>query len=132
AGPAGVSDAGRGTRGAEHKQSPGRSAAETVMTALHAGGRFGGGGYKVSGGLHGVGVSVVTALSTRLELEVHRDGGCFTQSFRNGGEPAGRPARARKAHRPAPTAALCAGPRLFPAVDPAPPPTHRPPPVDGA
>ncbi|HEY8590885.1 MAG TPA: DNA topoisomerase (ATP-hydrolyzing) subunit B [Naasia sp.] len=61
-----------------------RSTVEVVLTVLHAGGKFGGGGYAVSGGLHGVGSSVVNALSTRLDVEVRRQGSVWRQSFRSG------------------------------------------------
>ena len=67
----------------------GKPTVEVVMTILHAGGKFGGGGYAVSGGLHGVGISVVNALSTRVETEVKRQGHVWRQTFADGGKPQG-------------------------------------------
>ncbi|MDO5721682.1 MAG: DNA topoisomerase (ATP-hydrolyzing) subunit B [Actinomycetaceae bacterium] len=81
-----VVDNGRGIPVDIHP-TEGRPTVEVVMTILHAGGKFGGGGYAVSGGLHGVGISVVNALSRRVDTEVRRQGYVWRQSFGNGGHP---------------------------------------------
>ena len=94
-----VKDNGRGIP-VDRQAQTGKSALEVVHTMLHAGAKFGGGGYKVSGGLHGVGVSVVNALSSHLRVEVHRDGKVHLQEYERG-KPLG-PVRttSRNEHRP--------------------------------
>jgi DNA gyrase subunit B len=104
-----VEDNGRGVPVGRH--STGKDALEVVHTVLHAGGKFGGGGYKVSGGLHGVGVSVVNALSEWMRVESARDGYVWSQEYSRGkpttkvkkGDPAGDRRGTRTAFRPDPT-----------------------------
>ncbi|MCL6639994.1 MAG: DNA topoisomerase IV subunit B, partial [Candidatus Rokubacteria bacterium] len=100
-GSASVLDNGRGIP-VDNVPKVGKPAVEVVLTTLHAGGKFGGGGYRISGGLHGVGVSVVNALSEWLEVEVYRDGRTYRQRFVRG-KPQGPLAKARGAPQPSGT-----------------------------
>jgi DNA gyrase subunit B len=105
-----VADNGRGIP-VDKQQQTGKSALEVVHTILHAGGKFGGAGYKVSGGLHGVGVSVVNALSTQLIAEVHRDGKVWTQTYERG-KPTGPVKTIAKPQLPPPPSIEWKEPRL--------------------
>ncbi len=105
-----VADNGRGIP-VDKQQQTGKSALEVVHTILHAGGKFGGAGYKVSGGLHGVGVSVVNALSTELVVEVHRDGKVWTQTYARG-KPTGPVKTVAKQQLPPPPSIEWKEPRL--------------------
>jgi len=110
-----VIDNGRGIPVDEHPVER-RSALEVVMTTLHAGGKFGGDSYAVSGGLHGVGVSVVNALSNRLDAEVVRDGYRYRQSYERG-EPTGPVERVGKARGHGTTVAFWPDPDIFEDLD---------------
>lgn len=107
-----VSDNGRGIPVERHKQT-GKSALETVLTVLHAGGKFGGEGYKISGGLHGVGVSVVNALSKYVKADVYRDGFHYIQEFKNGGKPVGPVKKIEKTDQTGTTITFVPDPEIF-------------------
>ncbi len=110
-----VIDDGRGIPVGEHPQLK-RPAVEVVLTVLHAGGKFGGEGYKVSGGLHGVGVSVVNALSLWLEVEVQRDGQVYHQRFERG-KPVTDLKVKGKARKTGTTVTFMPDPEIFEEVD---------------
>ena len=112
-----VRDNGRGIPVDKHKKT-GKSALETIMTVLHAGGKFGGGAYKVSGGLHGVGASVVNALSRKMYVEVHRDGKLYRQDYERGIPKGALKATPEPKQRQAgTTTAFLADDEIFDAVD---------------
>ena len=106
-----VSDNGRGIPVREHPTEK-ISAATLALTVLHAGGKFGGGGYKVSGGLHGVGVSVVNALSSRLNIDIKRDGYRWTQDFTLG-DPVAPIERQEESDETGTTVTFYASPEIF-------------------
>ncbi len=109
-----VSDDGRGIPVEKHPDT-GKSTLETVLTTLHAGGKFGGDAYKVSGGLHGVGVSVVCALSTFMEAEVQRDGGVYRQEYFRGA-PKGAVKKVADSKKSGTTITFDADPQIFPEI----------------
>jgi DNA gyrase subunit B len=111
-----VVDNGRGIPVAIHP-TEGRPTVEVVMTILHAGGKFGGAGYAVSGGLHGVGISVVNALSTRVETVVKRDGYTWEQFFHDGGKPHGELRRGEATDETGTTQTFWADPSIFETVE---------------
>ncbi len=109
-----ISDDGRGIPVEKHPDT-GKSTLETVLTTLHAGGKFGGDAYKVSGGLHGVGVSVVCALSTYMQAEIHRDGGIWQQEYFRGA-PKGNVKKVGESKRTGTTMTFDADPQIFPEI----------------
>ena len=112
-----VEDNGRGIPVGKHEKT-GLSAVETVLTTLHAGGKFGGGGYKVSGGLHGVGASVVNALSSALEVTVATAGALYRQTYERG-DPTSKLAKVRgeKTRQTGTTISFLPDPEVFAALD---------------
>ena len=94
----------------------GKPALETVMTTLHAGGKFGGAAYKVSGGLHGVGASVVNALSSDLKVDVQRDGYTYHQEYSRG-KPTAKLARGEKTNHSGTTISYTPDPQIFPSLN---------------
>jgi len=110
-----ISDNGRGIPVEMHAQTK-KSTLETVMTILHAGGKFEGDGYKVSGGLHGVGVSVVNALSVWTKAEINRDGFVWTQEY-NRGKPTGVVKKGEKSKKTGTTITFQADPQIFPKIE---------------
>ncbi|MEX5297319.1 DNA topoisomerase (ATP-hydrolyzing) subunit B [Kocuria sp. CPCC 205292] len=111
-----VVDNGRGIPVDIHP-TEGRPTVEVVMTILHAGGKFGGGGYAVSGGLHGVGISVVNALSRRVETEVRRQGHVWRMVFADGGMPQGELVRGEETTETGTTQVFYPDPDIFETVD---------------
>ena len=111
-----VQDDGRGIPVDEHPTEH-KSTVEVVMTVLHAGGKFGGGGYAVSGGLHGVGISVVNALSKKVITEVHRQGYSWHISFANGGIPDGPLRRGKASHKTGTIQTFYPDPEIFETVE---------------
>ena len=111
-----VQDDGRGIPVDEHPTEH-KSTVEVVMTVLHAGGKFGGGGYAVSGGLHGVGISVVNALSKKVITEVHRQGYSWHISFANGGIPDGPLRRGKASQKTGTIQTFYPDPEIFETVE---------------
>ncbi len=112
-----VVDNGRGIPVDPHSSDPSKSTVEVVLTVLHAGGKFGGGGYAVSGGLHGVGSSVVNALSTRFEVEIARQGHVWRQTFSGGGKPEAPLAKGEESDRTGTTITFWPDGTIFEATD---------------
>ncbi len=112
-----VVDNGRGIPVDPHSSDPSKSTVEVVLTVLHAGGKFGGGGYAVSGGLHGVGSSVVNALSTRFEVEIARQGHIWRQTFSGGGKPEGPLAKGEESDKTGTTITFWPDAAIFETTD---------------